>query len=177
MDSSRAIAFPVSRRAYRARTARHVDGARKAKSYSGASGRGRHWFDKNRKGTTAMQVQVNTGNGLDNKESLERFATDFLNDALARFSQEITRVEVQISDEACGKGGATDLRCMMEARLNGHEPVAVNHYGATQDEAFRGAAQRLVHALDHTLGKLDRHQHRDRETIRKEPVVPESPLD
>jgi hypothetical protein len=122
-----------------------------------------------------MQVKVNTSNGIQNTDTLERWANEYLHDALARFSQEITRVEVQLSDENNGKGGAADLRCMMEARLNGHEPVAVNHRGATQDEAFRGAAQRLVNALDHLLGKLDRHQHRDRETIRKDPVVGESP--
>lgn len=117
----------------------------------------------------AMQIQVNTGNGIDNKEGLERWASDYLNDALARFSQDITRIEVQLTGENSAKKGAADTRCMLEARLTGVDPVAVNHHGTTQDEAFRGAAQRLIHLLDHTLGKLDRHQHRDRETIRKDP--------
>jgi hypothetical protein len=114
-----------------------------------------------------MQVQVNTGNGLQNKETLERWASDFLNEQLARFRQEITRIEVQLTDEARAKGGAVDKRCMLEARLNGHEPLAVTHYAETQDEAVRGASQKLIHALDHAMGKLDRHNHRDRETIRK----------
>jgi hypothetical protein len=116
-----------------------------------------------------MQVQVNTGNGIENKEGLERWADDYLNEALSRFRQDITRIEVQLSDENSGKKGAADKRCMMEARLTGRDPLAVNHHGQTQDEAFRGAAQRLVHLLDHTFGKLDRNQHRDRETIRKDP--------
>jgi len=115
-----------------------------------------------------MQVQVNTGNGTDNKESLERWAADYLNETLSRFRQDITRIEVQLSDQNNGKKGAADMRCMMEARVNGREPLAVNHHGATQDEAFRGATQRLIHLLDHTMGKLDRHEHRDRETIRKD---------
>jgi hypothetical protein len=114
-----------------------------------------------------MQVQVNTGNGAQNKESLERWASDFLNDSLARFRQEITRVELQLTDENHGKGGAVDKRCMLEARLNGREPLAVNHYAETQDEAIRGASLKLIHALEHAMGKLDRHQHRDRDTIRK----------
>ena len=118
-----------------------------------------------------MQVQVNTGNGIENKETLERWADQYLNEALARFDQEITRVEVQLSDENSGKKGAADLRCMLEARLNGHAPLAVNHHGATQDEAFRGATQRLINLLDHTLGKLDRHEHRGRDTIRKAPGI------
>jgi ribosome-associated translation inhibitor RaiA len=119
-----------------------------------------------------MQVQVNTGNGVDNKETLERWADEFLNDALARFKQEITRVEVQLTDESRDRKGVADLHCMLEARLNGHEPLAVNHHGETMDEAIRGATPKLVRMIEHTLGKLDRHQHRDRETIRKsEPLV------
>lgn len=114
-----------------------------------------------------MQVQVNTGNGVQNKESLERWANEFLNEELARFRQELTRVEVQLTDENRGKGGSDDVRCMLEARLTGHEPVAVNHHGQTMDEAMRGATTKLVRAIDHILGKLDRHQHRDRESIRK----------
>ncbi len=117
-----------------------------------------------------MQVQVNTSNGIENKETLEKWADQYLNEALARFDQEITRVEVQLSDENNGKKGAAGTRCMLEARLNGHAPLAVNHHGVTQDEAFRGATQRLINLLDHTLGKLDRHEHRSRETIRKDPT-------
>ena len=116
-----------------------------------------------------MQVQVNTSNGVENKEALERWANDYLNDALARFTQEITRIEVQLSDENSATKGASDKRCMMEARLNGHEPLAVNHHAQTQDLSFRGATQKLTRLLEHTLGKLDRHEHRARETIRRDP--------
>jgi hypothetical protein len=120
-----------------------------------------------------MQVQVNTGDGLTGKDTLERWADDFLNDELARFRDEITRVEVQLTDEAKGKKGAQDMRCMLEARLNGHQPVAVQHHAETMDEAIRGACTKLVRALDHTLGKLDRHEHRVRDTIRREPDATE----
>ena len=113
-----------------------------------------------------MQVQVNTGNGVQNKEALDRWATDFLNEELARFRQELTRIEVQLTDENRGKGGPDDKRCMLEARLTGREPVAVNHQAATMDEAIRGATNKLVRAIEHIFGKLDR-QHRDRESIRK----------
>jgi ribosome-associated translation inhibitor RaiA len=118
-----------------------------------------------------MQVQVNTGNGLTSKETLESWATDFLNDSLERFSDELTRVEVQLTDEARGKQGADDIRCMLEARLNGHAPLAVNHNAENMDEAIRGATAKLIRSLEHTLGKLERHQHRTRETIRKDADV------
>lgn len=120
-----------------------------------------------------MQVQVNTSNGVENKETLERWAAEFLNDALSRFRNEITRVEVQMSDENSAAKGAADLRCMLEARLNGHEPLAVSHHAETQDLAFRGATQKLLRMLEHTLGKLDRHEHRVRDTIRRAPTTTE----
>jgi ribosome-associated translation inhibitor RaiA len=120
-----------------------------------------------------MQVQVNTGNGVQNKETLERWASDFLNDALARFSQDITRVEVQFTDENRAKAGPDDKRCMLEARMTGHDPIAVQNHGETQDIAIRGAAQKLIRALEHAFGKLERHTHRDRETIRKSEGIAE----
>ncbi len=117
-----------------------------------------------------MQVQVNTSNGIENKETLERWATDFLNESLDRFRQDITRVEVQLRDTNSAKSGPQDKRCTLEARVTGRDPLAVTHHAPSQDEAFRGATQKLIHLLDHTLGKLDRHQHRDRDTIRRDPT-------
>ena len=125
-----------------------------------------------------MLIQVHAGNGVENTEALQRWASDHLTTTLDRFQQDLTRIEVQLNDENSGKAGAADKRCMMEARLVHHLPVAVNHHGDTQDEAFRGAARKLLHALDHTLGKL-RDQHRDRDSIRKDAaitgVVPDAP--
>ncbi|MGE4241124.1 HPF/RaiA family ribosome-associated protein [Ramlibacter sp.] len=117
-----------------------------------------------------MHVQVNTSNGIDNTETLEKWATDYLNDHFARFSQDITAIEVHLTDENHGtKGGADDKRCMLEARLTGHAPVAVTHHAANQDLAFRGAATKLSNALEHAFGKQDRAgDHRARETIRRE---------
>jgi hypothetical protein len=122
-----------------------------------------------------MYVQVNTSNGIENKDALERWAADYLNEHLSRFRTAISAVEVQLTDENHGdKGGDSDKRCMMEARLAGHAPVAVKHYGPNQDVAFRGAAEKLSHALEHALGKLDRREHRGRDTIRKDVEVDEA---
>ena len=52
------------------------------------------------------------------------------------------------------KGGNADLRCTLEARVNGIAPVAVTEQGNTVDRAIIGAAKKAVRALDHQLGKL-----------------------
>ncbi|MBG9387786.1 HPF/RaiA family ribosome-associated protein [Caenimonas aquaedulcis] len=120
-----------------------------------------------------MQVQVNTSNGIENSDTLQAFATEYLNTSLSRFTADLTRVEVQLSDENSERKGAADKRCMLEARMNGHAPLAVSHHAENQDLAFRGATQKLIHLLDHQLGKQDRQDHRARETIRKDAPVAE----
>ena len=118
-----------------------------------------------------IKVQVNTSNAIENKDSLERWASEFLNEQLARFEQDITSIEAQLSDENAARSGANDKRCMLEARIAGRSPVAVTHYAPDQNLAFRGAADKLAHALDHAFGKLDRREHRVRDTIRRDPEV------
>ncbi|MDB5730193.1 MAG: putative ribosomal subunit interface protein [Variovorax sp.] len=119
-----------------------------------------------------MQIQVNATNGIENKETLERWADGELKDTLARFVDDVTRVEVHMSDENAIKATGADKRCAMEARLANHQPLTVTHHAATQDEAFRGAAAKLKRLLDSTLGRLENK--RDRESIRKDPsAIPE----
>ena len=124
-----------------------------------------------------MKVQVNTSNDIDNKDALERWAGEYLNEHLARFEQDLTSIEVQLSDENHAvKGGGVDKRCMMEARITGRAPLAVTNYAPNQDLAFRGAADKLSHALDHAFGKLDRREHRERDTIRRDTEIIESAI-
>ncbi|HEY0419314.1 MAG TPA: hypothetical protein VGC80_07320, partial [Acetobacteraceae bacterium] len=76
-------------------------------------------------------------------------------DAVGRFSARLTRVEVHLGDVNAAKHGAADKRCMMEARPNHHQPIAVTHQAATVQEAMNGAARKLVHALEHNFGRID----------------------
>jgi ribosome-associated translation inhibitor RaiA len=124
-----------------------------------------------------MKVQVNTSNDIENKETLERWASDYLNERLARYEQDITSIEVQLSDENHGtRNGTVDKRCMLEARVNGRAPIAVTNFGPDQNLAFRGASDKLERALDHAFGKLDRREHRVRDTIRRDPEALEGTI-
>ena len=121
-------------------------------------------------------MQVNTSNDIENKDALERWASDYLNEQLARYDQDLTSIEVQLTDENhAAKGGGIDKRCMLEARVTGRgAPVAVTNYAPDQNLAIRGACEKLAHALDHAFGKLDRREHRVRDTIRRDPEVIEA---
>jgi len=101
-----------------------------------------------------MQVQVHTDNHITGREALIDRVTAEVEGTLDRFASQITRVEVHLEDMNGAKHGADDKRCLMEARLAGHQPIAASHKADSLDAAISGAAERLVHALDHTLGKL-----------------------
>jgi ribosome-associated translation inhibitor RaiA len=105
-----------------------------------------------------MQIQINTDHNLKGGESLAESVRATVEDALSRFSAHITRVEVHLADENAAKAGRDDKRCVMEARLEGHAPLVVTEHAATVGQAIDGAAERLVHLLEHTLGRL--HDHR-----------------
>jgi ribosome-associated translation inhibitor RaiA len=104
-----------------------------------------------------MQIQLNTDVHIEATKALTAQVRATVEQALKRFSEHVTRVEVHLSDENGGKSGQHDQRCMLEARLEGRQPVAVTEHAATLEQAVHGAAQKLTHLLDSTLGRLHDH--------------------
>ncbi len=108
-----------------------------------------------------MQIQVNTDHSIEGHGALAVRIRGVVENALSRMSDHITRVEVHLTDERGPKKGRNDKRCMMEARLEGRQPVAVADEAATVDLAVDGAAAKLARLVEHTLGKLkDLRNHR-----------------
>lgn len=103
-----------------------------------------------------MLIQINTDNNIEGNESLSLQVEGRLREALDRFSSQITRVEVSLSDEnSAQKFGTRDKRCLLEARLAGLRPIAVSHEAATMELAVDGATEKMKHSLESTLGRLD----------------------
>ena len=105
-----------------------------------------------------MQIQLNTDKHIDGNQQLAAQVREVVESALARFSDQITRVDVHLSDENSHKNGQDDQRCMMEAQLAGRRPLAVTHQAATLVEALGGAADQLKRSLESTLGRLQDHR-------------------
>ena len=101
-----------------------------------------------------MLIQLNTDHHIKRSDELTAHVEAEVNGAVGRFGDHITRVEVHLHDLNGHKGGI-DKRCLMEARISGHQPVAVSHEAGSVDEAISGAAEKLERSLDHTLGKLE----------------------
>jgi ribosome-associated translation inhibitor RaiA len=109
-----------------------------------------------------MQIQINTDHNIEGHQALAAQVSGVVENTLARFSDHITRVEVHLSDENIHKNDKkTDKRCMMEARLEGRQPIAVTHWAATLDQSVDGAADKLARLIESTLDRLhDQKRHR-----------------
>jgi len=114
-----------------------------------------------------MQIQINTDHNIEGREALATYVREVVENALNLVSDHITRVEVHLSDESSStKGGPNDKRCLIEARLEGLQPIAVTHYASTVDDAVGGAADKLARLIESTLGR-----HREQKAHRTDPPV------
>ncbi len=105
-----------------------------------------------------MQVQVNADANIEVHEALVGQIEAEVNTTLSRYGDQITRVEIHLSDENAGKPGKADKRCLMEARPAGRQPVAVSHEGATLGEAISGASKKLRALLEGAFGRGADHK-------------------
>jgi ribosomal subunit interface protein len=107
-----------------------------------------------------MLVQVIHDNHITGGEKLNTYLEETLTEALARFGNRITRVEVSLADQNGDKGGDADKRCTMEARLAGLQPISVRNDAGDMDDAIDGAIDKLIKTLDRTLSRQTDHKGR-----------------
>lgn len=105
----------------------------------------------------SMQIQINTDNSIQGREKLSEHFQSVIENKLSRFSDRITRLEVHFSDENGPKGGSADKRCMIEARLEGIQPIAVDHEAGTIELALNGAADKLFRLIDGLLERKNKY--------------------
>jgi hypothetical protein len=105
-----------------------------------------------------MTVQVNTDKNIEGSKKLIAYLTSFISEELSKYSEQITRVEVHLSDENGPKEGINDKRCMIEARLEGMKPFAVTKHANTHELAVEGAVEKLKISLDSIMGRLRNNQ-------------------
>lgn len=99
-----------------------------------------------------MTIEINTDKNLSVHEAFEAQLDSLLSEELRRFSEHITRLEVHLSDENGNKQGENDKRCMIEARLEGRQPIAVTDRANDYELAVSGAIGKLKASLDTIVG-------------------------
>jgi len=101
-----------------------------------------------------MQIQINTDKNISGQGALVQSVEDVLRSDLSRFSDQITRIEVHLSDEnSSAKSGMTDKRCLLEVRLAGEHPIAISEQAETIEDAVTDATLQMVNLLETELVK------------------------
>ena len=100
-----------------------------------------------------MTIQFNTDKTISGSEGNTAPFIAQITDELSRFASNITRIEVHLSDENGKKDGLNNIRCLMEARLEGKQPIAVTNQADSVDQAVSGAIDKLKASLETITGR------------------------
>jgi ribosome-associated translation inhibitor RaiA len=104
-----------------------------------------------------MKIQFNTDKTINGDERNQDFFSSQIAEELKRYSSHITRIEVHLSDENVTEEGIPDLRCLLEARLEGKQPIAVSCHADNIELAVSGAIDKVTASLDTILGRIQSH--------------------
>ena len=104
-----------------------------------------------------MTIQINTDKALTGEKRSSDFFISQITEALQRFESHITRIEVHLKDENGKKDGFNNISCLLEARLEGKQPIAITNKANTMDMAVTGAIDKIKTSIESILGKIQKH--------------------
>ena len=104
-----------------------------------------------------MTIQFNSAHNVKVNEELKVPIIALLTEKLNRFSNNITRLDVHLSDENGSKEGMNDKRCLLEAHIEGGIPLVAKNYANTYELAAEGAADKLKASLNSAHGRSENH--------------------
>ena len=101
-----------------------------------------------------MQIEVRTDSHIEGHMELSEEVETVVKEALGRFGDRITRVEVHLSDENAYRSGPDDKRCLIEARPERFEPIVTSHTASSLPEAVDGACGKMQRSLQTKIEKM-----------------------
>lgn len=104
-----------------------------------------------------MKIQLNTDKNIAGDERLDGYLSTLVENELSRFSEHITRIEIHLADENGLKKGENDKRCVLEARIEGRQPIAVTCHANTVEQAVNEALRKLKASLETIVDRLKEH--------------------
>ena len=113
-----------------------------------------------------MLIQLHSDPNTDGSQPMAEHVKTVVTNAMERFGERITSVEVHLSGvRSQGTSSADDIQCAMEARLAGLEPVVVKEHAGNAHQAIDGAVRKLKRAVGAALAKHDPRGHEARATL------------
>jgi len=104
-----------------------------------------------------MTIQINTDKTINGNERHQDFFAAQIAQALDNYQSHITKIEAHLSDQNGNKKGWDDIQCLLEAGIEGRQPVVVKCQANTIESAMSGAIDKLKAALATILGHLQNH--------------------
>lgn len=104
-----------------------------------------------------MIIHVNTDKSSSVNETMYHRLKNLLSADLNRLTEDITWLNVHLSDDDANKESFFDKRCMLEARLKGNRPVSVIELADTHEHAVKGAINKLKHSLGSVSGRISNY--------------------
>lgn len=104
-----------------------------------------------------MTILINTDNNLiANKRDCD-FLSSQISETLQRFESHITRIEIHLKNESGRKDRFNDISCLLEARIEGKQPIAITNQADTMDIAVSGAIDKIKTSIESILGKIQKN--------------------
>ena len=104
-----------------------------------------------------MTIQINTDKTINGDKRSSDFIVSQITEALQRFESNITRIEVYLKDENGKKDEFNNISWLLEARLEGKQPIAITNQANTMDMAVTGAIDKIKTSIESILGKIQKH--------------------
>lgn len=106
-----------------------------------------------------MQVQLQTDRHIEHNLGLEHHVEGVIRKTLQPYRDQITRVDVHLSDVNSRKASKHDKRCVVEFHLNGLHTMAVTAEADTVHHVLDNAAKKLRHAVATAYDKQQGRRH------------------
>ena len=98
-----------------------------------------------------VHIQIHTDQGVELQEGLLIRIRAEVERALGRFSPTLSEVGVHLSGQAGDAGDCNPGRCVLEARIDGRQPIAITRQAETLEAAVIKAAEKLTRVFAHAL--------------------------
>ena len=104
-----------------------------------------------------MKIQLNTDKTINGDVKQQDYFTSLISEELHKFQSHITKIEVHLSDQNGKKEGWNDILCLLEAKIEGKQPIAVSNQADTIELAVSGAIDKLKASLETIIGRMHDH--------------------
>ena len=101
-----------------------------------------------------MKLQLNTDKNIHGTEELEGYVNQRAEAILKHLVDQITRLEVHLSDQNAQKRGEDDIYCKIEVRIQNAQPILVTAKNSEKEKAIAEALEKAKNAAEKMIGKL-----------------------